>query len=273
MRTSKPSARRMSARARKSSCPAPAPAVRLRRVISASTTGVPRSRTAGSLENSSIARWRRSSERQVRRGTEAAALDEDRLLVEDFRRLHDLAEPLRGMRRDPPAEPAAPALVASETASGDGIREGEEALALASLLAELAHELRELEGEHRLEALAADVALGSAVETVAHRHVVGGDRLGDGSRRTPGGEERAGDFLAAPDLGERAVRSSVEIERERLLSRRWSGSVHGFLAARSSRPGPPPSTPRGLRPGRGHDASCPGRPPTVAGVDAIEVRN
>src|SRR5215469_3895392 len=31
-------------------------------------------------------------ERQLRRGTETAALDEDRLLVEDFRRLHDLAE-------------------------------------------------------------------------------------------------------------------------------------------------------------------------------------
>src|SRR5437588_10072831 len=95
------------------------------------------------------------------------------------------------------AEPATSVLVASETAHGDGVREGEEALALASLLTELVHELRELEREHRFETLAADVALRRAVEAVAHRHVVGGDRLGDGSRRTPGGEERTDDFLPA----------------------------------------------------------------------------
>ena len=144
----------------------------------------------------------------------------------------DLGRLLPRVRLKPHAEPAAPVLVASETARRDGIREGEEALALAPLLAELVHELRELEREHRFETFAADVALGSAVEAVADRHVVGGDRLGEGSGRTAGCEERACDFLAAPDLGERTVRSSVEIERESLLSRRNSWSVHGILSIR-----------------------------------------
>src|SRR5262249_30697314 len=83
------------------------------------------------------------------------------------------------------------------------------------------------------EALAADVALRGAVEAVADRHVVGGDRLGDGARRSAGGEERASDLLAAADLGERAVGSTVQIQRERLLSRRRCRLVHGVAQRRS----------------------------------------
>src|SRR5262245_13670461 len=118
----------------------------------------------------------------------------------------DLGRLLARVRLEPHAEPAAPTRVASEAPRGDGLRTGEAALGLSSLLAELLHQLRELECEHRLEPLAADVALRGAVEVVAHRHVVGRDGLGDRSSRTAGCEERTRDLLATADLGERAVR-------------------------------------------------------------------
>src|SRR5207248_1844126 len=48
-----------------------------------------------------------------------------------------------------------------------------------------------------------------------------------------GGEEGAGDLLAAADLGERTVRSTVQVERERLLSRRRRRPVHRLAQRRS----------------------------------------
>src|SRR4051794_22983613 len=95
MSTSKPSAFKMSARARKSSCPASGSGLRLRKVISASTTGVC-PLTPGSSRNCSRRPFEQI-EREFRRGPEAAPLDQDRLVVKHLRRLDDLA--LRGEHR------------------------------------------------------------------------------------------------------------------------------------------------------------------------------
>ena len=70
--------------------------------------------------------------------------------------------------------------------------------------------------EHRLQARAADVALGLAVDGVAHRHVVGGHALGDGAGGAAHAEEPAHDLLAGADLGERAVAARVEVDLEGL---------------------------------------------------------
>src|SRR5262249_20592006 len=65
--------------------------------------------------------------------------------------------------------------------------------------------------------LAADVTLRPAVDSVTDGHVVGGDRLGDGSGRAPDGKEPPRDLLSAADLGERAVGPGAKVEGEGFL--------------------------------------------------------
>ena len=75
----------------------------------------------------------------------------------------------------------------------------------------------ELVVEHRLEALAADIAVAGAVDRVADRHVVGGDALRDRPGGATHAEEPAHDLLAGADLGKGAVAARVEVDREGLL--------------------------------------------------------
>src|SRR5258706_14964107 len=92
------------------------------------------------------------------------------------------AFPVRS-RLEPDSEPAVPALASRVAACGHRIGEGEEGGPAAASRAELLDEPGALAVEHRLEALAADVAIGWTVQRVADRHVVRGDRLGDPAGR------------------------------------------------------------------------------------------
>ena len=117
-------------------------------------------------------------------------------------------------------------VVAVEAACRDGVGEGEEGRRVAAALAQaLAVELV-LVVEHRLETLAADVALARPVDRIAHLHVVGGDALGDRARRRPGAKEPAHHLLAGADLGEGAVAPIVEIDGERLVPRFARTRIH-----------------------------------------------
>ena len=71
--------------------------------------------------------------------------------------------------------------------------------------------------EHGLEAAQGDVALGLAVDGVAHLHVVGRHGLGDRSRGAAGPEEPAGDLLTSTDLGDGPVPAGVEVDLQGLL--------------------------------------------------------
>ncbi len=73
--------------------------------------------------------------------------------------------------------------------------------------------------EHRLQALAADIAIGVAVNGVADDHVVGRNGFGDGAGRAADAEEPAGHFLSGADFGEGAVLGRVQVDLERLLMR------------------------------------------------------
>ncbi len=100
---------------------------------------------------------------------------------------------------------------------GDGVGKGEETRAPTAFFGQPLDEQLVLVFEHLVEALAADVARGRPVDGVGERHVVGGDRLGDGARRAADVEKLPGDFLARADLGERAVLGGIQIDLERLL--------------------------------------------------------
>ena len=59
--------------------------------------------------------------------------------------------------------------------------------------------------EHGLQSLAADIALGVAVNGVADGHVVGRNALGDRARGAADAEKPARHLLARADFGEGAV--------------------------------------------------------------------
>ena len=82
---------------------------------------------------------------------------------------------------------------------------------------EQVQQLGELVVEHGLQPLPADVPFRGAVEGVADRHVVGRNGLGHCPGRAADREEPPGDLLAAADLGERAVRRGVEVDRQGFL--------------------------------------------------------
>ena len=131
-----------------------------------------------------------------------------------------------GLVLEADADPAAAVVVVLEAASGHGVGEGEEGGGGAAARAECLHEQVELAREHGLEPLAADIALGGAVESVADAHVVGGDGLGDGARGAPHVEEPGRHLLPGPDLRDGAVLDPIEIELEGLLLGRGVGAGH-----------------------------------------------
>ena len=77
--------------------------------------------------------------------------------------------------------------------------------------------------EHLLDPFPRDIPWRLAVDGVADGHVVGGNRLRDGSGCAAHGEEPAGHLLPSADLGEVAVDGVVEIDGEGPLSRRIDG--------------------------------------------------
>ena len=82
--------------------------------------------------------------------------------------------------------------------------------------------------QHRLQPLPADVALARAINRVAHSHVVGRNRFGDGAGGAADAEKPARDLLPRADLGERAVFRRVQIDLERLLVRARYFALHTY---------------------------------------------
>ena len=80
--------------------------------------------------------------------------------------------------------------------------------------------------EHRLQPLPADVTFARTINRVAHGHVVGRNRFGDGAGRAADAEKPARDLLPRADLGEGAVFRRVQIDLERLLVRARYFALH-----------------------------------------------
>ena len=114
------------------------------------------------------------------------------------------------------ADPGMPLALAVVRGGRDRVGEGEEAGLRPALGGQTIDQQLVLVLQHLLQALARDVTLGMAVDGVADPHVVGRHALGDGARGTPGLEEMADDLLPRPDLGERAVGGTVEVDGQRL---------------------------------------------------------
>ena len=116
------------------------------------------------------------------------------------------------------AHPAVRFVVAPEAAGGHSIRKDEELTFRADRGIKAFDEELDLVIEHRVEPRAADVAPASAVDGVAERHVVGGDRLGNRSGGTAHRKKPSRDFLAGPDLCKRPVELAIPIDLECLLA-------------------------------------------------------
>ena len=125
---------------------------------------------------------------------------------------------------EPQSHPSVALVGAIEVAGRDGVGEREEARLGAARGVEALQEERVLVVQHRDQALARHVAAGLAVDGVADRHVVGGDRLGDGARGAARLQEPAGDLLPGADLGEGPVGRPIQIDCEGSPVR-----VHGCL--------------------------------------------
>ena len=125
---------------------------------------------------------------------------------------NDLRGPLVGLMLEANAHPAASVPGTLIAACGNGVGEGEESLAVAAIAFELVQQRLEFLLEHRLQALAADISLGGAVDRVTDRHVVGGDGFGDGSGSAADCKKPASHFLPAANFGEGAVGGGVEVD-------------------------------------------------------------
>src|SRR5882672_1103830 len=134
------------------------------------------------------------------------------------------------------ADPTSTILGAMEASRGHRVGECKETFAVAVLLAKLVGHLRELVIEHGVQPLAADVALGLAIDSVADGHVVRGDRLGDRSGGAPSLEKPASHFLSTAYLGDGAVRSCIKVQCQRLLPRAESRAVHNGPPTRLAPP-------------------------------------
>ena len=130
----------------------------------------------------------------------------------------DLGRLIVRLGLEPDADPATSVFRASIAPGRHGVCEGKEGRRVAAARTELGRQLGELVGEHGLESLPAHVALGRAIERVAHRHVVRRDRLRDRARGAADLKEPARHFLAAAGFGKHAVRHGIEIDGQGLAS-------------------------------------------------------
>ncbi len=117
------------------------------------------------------------------------------------------------------SQPALPRLIAAAAVRGNGVGEDEKAGAVAAAAAEAPEKLRPLAFEHRLQARAADIVVGRAIEDVADDHVVSRHRFRNGGGGVPRVEKPARHFLPRADFSESAVFRRIEIDRERLFLR------------------------------------------------------
>jgi hypothetical protein len=89
----------------------------------------------------------------------------------------------------------------------------------AAFLLQAFQQQRVLVVQHGFQPLAADIAIGMAVNGVADGHVVGRNGLGDGAGGAADAEEPPGHLLPGADFRKGAVFGRVQIDLERLLMR------------------------------------------------------
>jgi len=102
-----------------------------------------------------------------------------RVRVEQVRVEDDFGGQIMRVGLKPHAHPAMTVLGPTVPPGRHGVGEHEERGRVTTPCFELLEQLCELVLEHRLEALAADIASGGAVEAIADRHVIRRDGLGD----------------------------------------------------------------------------------------------
>ena len=159
------------------------------------------------------------AEEQIHADDAERLLLERRLGVQHAHMDDDLARLIVRMRLEFYAHPTVALVAALEAARHHGIGESEERSVVAAALAEPVEIELKLVIEHRLQPVARHIALGLAVDRVAHRHVVGRHALRDRPRRPADAEKPAHHLLSGADLGKGAVKARVEIDPERLLMR------------------------------------------------------
>ena len=140
------------------------------------------------------------------------------VVVEHAHVQDDLARLVARMSLELHAHPAVTFVRAPEALRGHGVGEREKRRRLAARFLQPLDVQLILVVEHRLEPRAVHVTLGVAVDRVTHRHVVGGDALGDRPGSRAGAKEPAHDLLSCPDLGERPVTTRIEVNGERFLA-------------------------------------------------------
>ena len=106
-----------------------------------------------------------------------------------------------------------------EIARGDSVGEGEEGGCIAARWPQPFQVEPVLIIQHALQPFARHVALGTAIDGVAHRHVVSRHRLRYGARRAAHLKEPARHFLPRANLGEGPVAGRVQVDFERFLMR------------------------------------------------------
>ncbi len=115
------------------------------------------------------------------------------------------------------AHPAVAFVTAPEAARHHRVSEREEAARVAALITEPVDVELEFLVQHALQPPDGDVPLGLAVDRVADRHVVGGNRLSDSAGGAPDPEEPANHFLARADFRDRAVPPRIQVDAQGLL--------------------------------------------------------
>src|SRR4051812_21906850 len=140
-------------------------------------------------------------------------------LVEHPNVNHNLAWLATGLVLETDAEPAVRFVVLLETARRHRIGKNKKCPDAAELFVEPLDQKAVLVVEHRLQPVAADVALSRSVDRVAKRHVVSGHRFGDGAGRAAHVKKSPCYFLPSANLGECPVLLRVEIYLERFLVR------------------------------------------------------
>src|SRR5262245_27384186 len=150
------------------------------------------------------------------------------ILVEEKHVDENIGGRAAGLRLESDAEPALAVLVPRIASRGNRVGENEEDASIAAPWPEPFEKELILALEHRLESLAAHVAVARSIHRVAHRGVVCRDGPRYRSRGAADVKEPARHFLACADLREGAVPGGIEVDLQRLLLGR--GSRHPGLS-------------------------------------------